>query len=51
MITKLNSAKADVIVTATAGSFGALPQIVAGSRSLGNQTAMLNSWAGTAPTG
>jgi len=46
VITKLNSAKADVIVTATAGSFGALPQIVAGLRSLDNQTAVLNSWAG-----
>ena len=46
VITKLNSAKADVIVTATAGSFGALPQIVAGLRSLDNQTPVLNSWAG-----
>ena len=43
---KLNSGKADVIVTATAGSFGALPQIVAGLRSLDNQTPVLNSWAG-----
>ena len=46
LITKLNSAKADVIVTATAGAFGALPQILAGLRSLDNQTPMLNSWAG-----
>ena len=46
VITKLNNAKADVIVTSTAGAFGALPQILAGLRSLGNNTAMLNSWAG-----
>jgi branched-chain amino acid transport system substrate-binding protein len=46
LVTRLNNAKADVIVTATAGSFGALPQIVAGLRSLGNNTAILNSWAG-----
>ncbi len=46
LITRLNGKTADVIVTATAGSFGALPQIVAGLRSLDNQTAILNSWAG-----
>jgi branched-chain amino acid transport system substrate-binding protein len=46
VITRLNNEKADVIVTATAGSFGALPQIVAGLRSLDNNTAILNSWAG-----
>ncbi len=46
VITKLNNAKADVVVTATAGSFGALPQIVAGLRTLGNDTPVLNSWAG-----
>jgi branched-chain amino acid transport system substrate-binding protein len=46
VITKLNNAKADVIVTATAGAFGALPQILAGLRSLDNTTPMLNSWAG-----
>ena len=46
LITKLNGKTADVIVTATAGSFGALPQIVAGLRSLDNQTPILNSWAG-----
>ncbi len=46
LITRLNNAKADVVVTATAGSFGALPQIVSGLRSLGNETAVLNSWAG-----
>lgn len=46
VITRLNSKKADVIVTSTAGAFGALPQILAGLRSLGNNTPMLNSWAG-----
>ena len=46
LITKLNGAKADVVVTATAGSFGALPQIVSGLRTLGNNTPVLNSWAG-----
>ena len=35
-----------MIVTATAGSFGALPQIVSGFRTLGNETPVLNSWAG-----
>ncbi len=46
LITRLNGKSADVIVTATAGSFGALPQIVSGLRSLGNNTPILNSWAG-----
>src|SRR3954454_15007192 len=46
VITKLNGAKADVVVTSTAGSFGALPQVVAGLRTLDNQTPVLNSWAG-----
>src|SRR4051794_24303682 len=46
VITKLNGAKADVVVTSTAGSFGALPQIVSGLRTLGNNTPVLNSWAG-----
>ena len=46
VITRLNAKKADVIVTSTAGAFGALPQILAGLRSLGNNTPMLNSWAG-----
>ena len=45
-VTRLNGKKADVIVTATAGAFGALPQMIAGLRTLGNQTAVLNSWAG-----
>ncbi len=46
LITRLDGKKADVIVTSTAGSFGALPQIVSGLRSLGNDTPILNSWAG-----
>jgi branched-chain amino acid transport system substrate-binding protein len=41
---RLNNGKADVIVTATA--FGELPALVSGLRSLGNQTPILNSWAG-----
>lgn len=46
IVTRLNGEKADVIVTATAGAFGALPQILAGLRTLGNDTMVLNSWAG-----
>jgi len=46
IVTRLNSKKADVIVTATAGAFGALPQIISGLRTLGNNTMVLNSWAG-----
>jgi branched-chain amino acid transport system substrate-binding protein len=45
-ISRLNSKKADVIVTSTAGAFGALSTLVSGLRSLGNDTAILNSWAG-----
>jgi len=43
-VTRLNSAQADVVVTST--SFGELPAIVSGLRSLGNETPILNSWAG-----
>jgi branched-chain amino acid transport system substrate-binding protein len=43
-VSRLNGAKADVIVTSTA--FGELPALVAGLRSLGNETPILNSWAG-----
>jgi branched-chain amino acid transport system substrate-binding protein len=43
-VTRLNSADADVIVTSTA--FGELPALVAGLRTLGNETPILNSWAG-----
>ena len=44
--TRLNNVKADVIVTATAPPWGAMPTIMNGLRSLGNNTPMLNSWAG-----
>jgi branched-chain amino acid transport system substrate-binding protein len=43
-VSRLNGASADVIVTSTA--FGELPALVAGLRSLGNNTPILNSWAG-----
>jgi branched-chain amino acid transport system substrate-binding protein len=43
-VARLNSARADVIVTSTA--FGELPALVSGLRSLGNKTPILNSWAG-----
>jgi branched-chain amino acid transport system substrate-binding protein len=42
----LNAKKADVIVTSTAGAFGALSTLISGLRSLGNNAAILNSWAG-----
>ena len=45
-ISRLNSHKADVIVTSTAGAFGTLSTLIAGLRSLGNNTPILNSWAG-----
>ena len=43
-VSRLNSREADVIVTSTA--FGELPALVKGIRSLGNETPILNSWAG-----
>lgn len=45
-VSRLNNVKADVIVTSTAGAFGALSTLVSGLRSLGNDTPILNSWAG-----
>jgi branched-chain amino acid transport system substrate-binding protein len=45
-VTRLNSRSANVIVTSTAGAFGALPQLISGLRTLGNNTPVLNSWAG-----
>ena len=45
-VTRLNGQQADVIVTSTAGAFGALPQMISGLRTLGNDTPVLNSWAG-----
>ena len=43
-VSRLNGDTADVIVTSTA--FGELPALVSGLRSLGNDTPILNSWAG-----
>jgi branched-chain amino acid transport system substrate-binding protein len=45
-VSRLNSVKANVYVTSTAGAFGALSTFVSGLRSLGNNTPILNSWAG-----
>ena len=45
-VSRLNNAKADVIVTSTAGAYGALAPMVTGLRTLGNNTPILNSWAG-----
>jgi branched-chain amino acid transport system substrate-binding protein len=46
VVSRLGNVDADVIVTSTAGAFGALSTLVSGLRSLGNETAILNSWAG-----
>jgi branched-chain amino acid transport system substrate-binding protein len=43
-VSRLNNVRANVIVTSTA--FAELPALVSGLRSLGNQTPILNSWAG-----
>jgi branched-chain amino acid transport system substrate-binding protein len=43
-VSRLNGKKADVYVTSTA--FGELPAFVTGIRALGNDTPILNSWAG-----
>lgn len=45
-VSRLNGVTADVVVTSTAGAFGALSTLVSGLRSLGNNTPILNSWAG-----
>jgi branched-chain amino acid transport system substrate-binding protein len=45
-VSRLNAKKADVIVTSTAGAFGALSTLISGLRTLGNNTPVLNSWAG-----
>jgi len=45
-ISRLNSVKADVIVTSTAGAYGALSTLVTGLRSARNHTPIINSWAG-----
>ena len=46
VVNRLNSRRADVIVTATAAAFGAQVPILNGLRTLGNRTPVLNSWAG-----
>src|SRR5215212_8090513 len=45
-VSRLNGVKADVIVTSTAGAFGALSTLLTGLRTLGNNTPIINSWAG-----
>ena len=44
--TRLNGEDADVIVTSTAAAFGAQAPILTSLRTLGNNTPVLNSWAG-----
>jgi branched-chain amino acid transport system substrate-binding protein len=44
--TRLNGEEADVIVTSTAAAFGAQVPIINNLRTLGNNTPILNSWAG-----
>src|SRR5262249_25398862 len=46
VVSRVNNVKADVIVTSTAGAYGALAPLVTGLRTLGNETPILNSWAG-----
>ena len=46
VVSRFNDVKAGVYVTSTAGAFGALSTLVTGLRSLGNNTPILNSWAG-----
>ena len=46
VVTRLNNEDADVIVTSTAAAFGAQVPIITGLRTLGNNTPILNSWAG-----
>jgi branched-chain amino acid transport system substrate-binding protein len=45
-VSRLKDVKAAVYVTSTAGAFGALSTFVTGLRTLGNNTPILNSWAG-----
>jgi branched-chain amino acid transport system substrate-binding protein len=46
LVTRLNARDADVIVTSTAAAFQAQVPILNGLRTLGNNTPVLNSWAG-----
>ncbi len=43
-VSRMNAAEADVVVTSTA--FAELPAFVSGLRALGDETPILNSWAG-----
>jgi branched-chain amino acid transport system substrate-binding protein len=45
-VSRIASHQADVIVTSTAGAYGALAPLITGLRSQGNNTPVLNSWAG-----
>jgi branched-chain amino acid transport system substrate-binding protein len=45
-VSRIASHKADVVVTSTAGAYGALAPLITGLRSQGNDTPVLNSWAG-----
>jgi len=45
-VTRINQHQADVIVTSTAGAWNALAPLINGLRTLGNNTPVLNSWAG-----
>jgi branched-chain amino acid transport system substrate-binding protein len=45
-VSRLNGVKSDVIVTSTAGAYGSLAPLITGLRTLGNNTPVLNSWAG-----
>jgi branched-chain amino acid transport system substrate-binding protein len=45
-VSRLNAKRADVIVTSTAGAYGALGPFITGLRTLGNNTPIINSWAG-----
>jgi branched-chain amino acid transport system substrate-binding protein len=46
VVSRFSNVKASVIVTSTAGAFGALSTLLTGLRTLGNNTPVLNSWAG-----
>jgi branched-chain amino acid transport system substrate-binding protein len=45
-VSRIASHQADVVVTSTAGAYGALAPLITGLRSQGNDTPVLNSWAG-----
>jgi branched-chain amino acid transport system substrate-binding protein len=45
-VTRINQHQADVVVTSTAGAWNALAPLINGLRTLGNDTPVLNSWAG-----